>query len=160
MAKHEASREDLIRDAVAMVDRAEYVSAAAETVVVGFRSSGAISFYFGDQPVYQFSTERKLRRVYWEGIVKAESGRLTRWTKTYHDHAVQMIATPLESAEQATMLAEMQRRLIALRDGLGSGTWRLTREVSQPGSHASVRVKQWLEDMPETFEVADSPHAG
>ena len=62
MAKHEASREDLIRDAVAMVDRAEYVSAAAETVVVGFRSSGAISFYFGDQPVYQFSTERKLRR--------------------------------------------------------------------------------------------------
>ncbi len=142
-----------------MVDRVEYVSGTAPPIVVGFRPDGAVSFYFGEQPVYQFSAERKLRRVYSSGIVKAEAGRLIRWNKAYQKRGVQMLAVPLDAAEQSIMLSDMQRRLISLREGIHGGTWHPSREVSQPGSDAATRVRVWLEQMPDTFDVADSPRA-
>lgn len=158
MARHSSHREDLIQDATAMVDRAEFVSNDARVVVAGFRPEGACSFYFGEQPVYQFTAEPKLRRVFLDGILKAESGRLVRWEKSSRGGQVQMIARPVGTAEQSTLLSDMHRHLIELREGMLAGTWRLSKEVSQPGSHAAQRVQLWLANMPSCFEIAESPH--
>ena len=85
MARDESSREDLLREATALVERIELritapISAAHDRddhVVVGFRANGAASFFFGDDPVYQFNSAGQLRRAYCGGLLfKATHGRL------------------------------------------------------------------------------------
>jgi hypothetical protein len=99
MAREESDREDLLREATALVERIELsplpsdahsrgnaplpvpvrdrerasVSASsaskAETIVVGFRAGGAASIFFGSDPVYQFNAAGELRRAYCDGLL-------------------------------------------------------------------------------------------
>ena len=49
MARQEQEREDLLREAVALVERIEVQTAREQgTVVIGFRRDGAASVYFDD----------------------------------------------------------------------------------------------------------------
>ncbi len=157
MAKQMTEREDLIRDAVALVDRAEFVGGSVPPAVIGFRRDGSASVYFGDEPVYQFTSDYQLRRVYLLGILKAENGRLIRWEKTRTDHQVQMISRPLHPSDQAALLAEMRRMLSELHDGIGKKTIQAVRHVSQQGSDAVARAVEWLNNAPENFVVANCP---
>jgi hypothetical protein len=158
MAKYTSHREDLMREATALVDRVEFLAPDNTAVVVGFRSDGACSVYFGDQPVYQFSSERKLRRAFDGEIIKAERGRLVRCHKVYQAVSVRMLATPLDPAEQSRMLEELHRRLVALREGIHSGAWISGRAVSQSKADVAARVLDWLAELPETQQIADTPH--
>src|SRR4051794_11841558 len=78
MARHESDREDLLREATALVERVELTMAGSEEpIVIGFRRDGSCSMFFGADPVYQFNTQAELRRAFREGrLVKAEGGRL------------------------------------------------------------------------------------
>jgi len=68
MAREEEPREDLLREATALVERVELqIEGFAETIVAGFRRDGAASFYFGQDFVFQFNTANQLRRGYVEG---------------------------------------------------------------------------------------------
>jgi hypothetical protein len=99
MAREESDREDLLREATALVERIELsplpsdahsrgtaplpvpvrdrerasVSAGsaskAETIVIGFRADGAASIFFGSDPVYQFNAAGELRRAYCDGML-------------------------------------------------------------------------------------------
>ncbi len=78
MARDESSREDLLREATALVERIELVPHATDPliaasdlfdkhIVAGFRRDGALSVFFGEDPVYHFNAEgesapRVLRR--------------------------------------------------------------------------------------------------
>ncbi|MBL4883109.1 MAG: hypothetical protein JKY95_01065 [Planctomycetaceae bacterium] len=65
MARHEAEREDLVKEATAYVLRGEFAIPEWEhPIFIGFRKTGAFSFYFGSDPVYQFDAQGRLRRAF------------------------------------------------------------------------------------------------
>ncbi len=87
MARHEEEREDLMRDAKALVDRIELVVPGfEEPVVVGFRTNGAASFYFGQDAVYHFNSQLELRRAL----------STTRFTRRAVECSSQCIASELK----------------------------------------------------------------
>src|SRR5262245_37512289 len=80
MARHEQDREDLIREATALIDRCELVDlSGGDPWVVGVRAGGAVSIYLGSDPVYHFNSAGQLRRAFVDGeLWTAERGRLVR----------------------------------------------------------------------------------
>ncbi len=81
MARDEQDREDLLREATALVERVELAptdNEAGEHIVIGFRAGGAASVYFGGDTAYHFNSDGELRRAYADGLLyKADIGRLT-----------------------------------------------------------------------------------
>ena len=64
MARSEHDAEDLIRDATALTERAEFrLPDAAHPVIVGFRPDGCASFFFGLDEVFHFNSQANLRRA-------------------------------------------------------------------------------------------------
>src|SRR3954447_14030342 len=110
MARHESDREDLLREATALVERVELkVAGFEEPIVVGFRRNGSASFYFGAESVYQFNTARELRRAYIDGVLyKAEQGRLVSLTRERGENAVSMFRVELDDNEAADILARLR----------------------------------------------------
>ncbi|WP_166819758.1 hypothetical protein [Thalassoroseus pseudoceratinae] len=75
MARNESDREDLMREAIALVRRAELeIPEADEPVFIGFRRTGAFSIYWGADPVYQFDPEFRLRRAFVDGFLFRTTG--------------------------------------------------------------------------------------
>lgn len=76
MARQEHDREDLLAEAVALVERIELrVGDWPQSVTAGFRRDGSASFYLTADEVYQFNTARQLRRAFLAGrLIKARHG--------------------------------------------------------------------------------------
>lgn len=155
MARRELPREDLIRDAVALVDRIEFTSPDQPPVVVGFRQDGSVSFYFGAEPVYQFNAARALRRAHSDGIVKAENGRLVRLKKQRRTGQVQLVRHELDDAQQCEFLESALARLRQLRAQLDAGDLQVARQVSTADADVLSRVGDWLARLPEVLVVAE-----
>src|SRR5688572_18570527 len=65
MARQEQDREDILREATALVERVELlIPEFPEPIVAGFRRDGSASFFFGADPVLQFNAQGKLRRAF------------------------------------------------------------------------------------------------
>jgi len=160
MARHESAREDLLREATALVERIELrtigyelgasgsrsdsVLAAEVPIVVGFRASGAASFFFGDDPVYQFNTDGQLRRAYCDGrLFKAVRGRLVSLQRERSETAVQLISRELTDIEQNAFVLQMQQRLRGLAGGLEERLFTVVGQVPA-GTDVLGRVRAWL----------------
>ena len=75
MARQEVDREDLIAEAVALRRRIELALPGCDNpVVAGYRSTGALSLYFGADPVYQFDERGRLRRAFVGGHLYRTQG--------------------------------------------------------------------------------------
>lgn len=157
MARQESDREDLLREATALVARAELALAGvAEPVIAGFRRDGAASFYLGPDPVVQFDVARKVRRGFFRGLlVKAERGELVTLTRHRTDTETQLLRQEWTKPESAFYLAEMLRRLLELRQHLNAGTFRVVGAV--PSEQEVVpRLREWLDGLPAELAVASS----
>ena len=161
MARHESDREDILREATALVVRAELsVPGENEPVVVGFRAGGAASIFFGGDPVYQFNTAGELRRAYVGGLLyKADRGRLVEMKRERTGDAVVLLSRELPAAEAEFMLAEARRRIAAVGSALAAGTAAVQREVPEDGEVCD-RIRQWIERLPSRLIVANSPRVG
>jgi hypothetical protein len=155
MAKRESPREDLMRDAVALVDRIEFTSSGTAPVVVGFRRDGSVSFYFGEEPVYQFQANGVLRRAHLNGIIKAENRRLVRLEKRPTHGEVHLVRRPFDATEQRAFLEHALWRLRELGRQMDAGQLHVSRQMSHSGSDVLPRVKCWINDLPNALEVAD-----
>ena len=87
MAKQKQDKEDILREATALVNRVELKLGGEgepdDSVFVGFRRDGAVSFFFGAEPVYQFNTQHAFRRGYYQNtMLKAEQGKLVQLTRS------------------------------------------------------------------------------
>src|SRR5438045_3092531 len=113
MARQEQDREDLLREATALIERAEVQLPHDELpTLLGFRRDGSFSIYFAGDFVYQFNSNLELRRAHVHGLLyKAEKGRLVEIERRREPGCVALIRRPLSSEEQATFLAQMRRRL-------------------------------------------------
>jgi hypothetical protein len=161
MARLEEQREDLLAEATALVERAEFQIAAEQApVVIGFRRNGAAGIYFGQDVAYQFNTEIQLRRAYVDDrLFKADCGQLASLVRVRMADEVQLVRHDLDPTESADFLARMRLRIARLRDELLFGRAQLLRQVPISGD-ATARIVNWLRQLPDPIEVARSPRAG
>lgn len=161
MARQESDREDLLREATALVERIELAPTAGEGahVVVGFRRDGAASIYFGADPAYHFNAAGELRRAYSDGLlIKAERGRLISLDRVRQADEVQLLRRemPVEAEQKflGELIERMRMLLLQLRD-------RQLVSVGQMPADADVLgpVMAWLADR-DGVAVADSPRVG
>lgn len=160
MARQESDREDLLREATALVERAEFTFPdEAEPVVAGFRRDGSFSVYFGGDPVVQFNSARQLRRGFFAGrLLKADKGKLVWLTRERTAtesilHAREL--TPDESANLLTHAAELIDRLCS---HLRVGAFTLVGQVPADGDIVA-RILAWRTELPVPLQIASAPNA-
>lgn len=160
MARRESEREDLLREAIALVERIELSPAGApqgEHVTAGFRAGGACSIFFGTDPVYQFNASGQLRRAYCDGLLfKAVDGRLVSLRRLRQQGEVHLLRHDLTDSEQAAFLARMTDKLRGLAGRLDRAEGSV---VGQVPSDADVlgRLRKWLAHH-RGESIANSPH--
>jgi hypothetical protein len=159
MSRRESDREDLLREATALKERAELqIPSCEEPIVLGFRASGAASVYFGADPVYQFNTAGELRRAYIGGqLYKAERGRLVALTRERAAGEVGLIRNDLSATEQLEVLADMQRHLALLSQSLDEKSFVVLGQ-SPAEFDVANRIGNWFSALPRPILIAQAPN--
>jgi hypothetical protein len=156
MARQESDREDLLGEAVALVERIELaVHDEPASVVIGFRVNGAVSIYFGAAPVYQFNTSLQLRRAFSaEGPIKSEHGRLIQLVRNRTSECTELSSIPLSKSAQTDFLMAARERLHALCTAIADGKYQVIGVVPayQP---VLTRAQAWLCELPSVLTCAD-----
>jgi hypothetical protein len=125
MARDEQDKEDLLREATALIERVELTTTTHDgpasqrevrhSVVVGYRRDGSPSYFFGTDPVYQFNAAGELRRGFHGGkLLKAEQGRLVELTRKRTESATTLLSRDLSEIETGEVLDDARLRLTAL----------------------------------------------
>jgi len=161
MAREESDREDLLREATALVRRIEFrIPDHAESIVMGFRRDGAASIFFGADPVYQFNAAGELRRAFHDGnLFKAEQGRLVLLTRERTPTEVQLLRRDLDSAAAELFLAMMAAQLLAVRIAIAAGNVTVVGQVP-PEVDLLPACSSELERLTASPRIASSPRAG
>ena len=161
MAQQETDREDLLREATALVQRCELqILGFAESVVLGFRRDGSASVFCGAEPVYQFNIQNQLRRGYRQGsLLKGDQGRLIRLTRERMPTQVLLVRAELLPAEQDAILAEVTQVLKQLCQSLASGQYTLVGQVPAEGKLPELALA-WLQSFPFPVQIASTPNVG
>jgi hypothetical protein len=159
MARQESDREDLLREATALVERAELVVAGEhEPVTVGFRKDGSLSVFFGGDPVYQFNAAGQLRRAFASGLLyKAERGRLVELRRERSAAEVALVRRELTPKETTALLTAAKMRLTSLQTTLATGDYKVTGQVPADRDIVS-RVRDWLDQYLRSIEIASRPN--
>jgi hypothetical protein len=159
MSRRESDREDLLREATALVERAELkVAGFDEPVVVGYRHDGSASFFFGTDPVYQFNTAGELRRAFVGGLLyKAERGRLISLRRERSAAEVALVRSELGDQESASLLAAMRKRLDSLHAALTGGSFALAAQVPLEAD-VPRRMVRWLDALLTEIRIARVPN--
>lgn len=131
MAVHESDREDLMREAVALVRRIELqVPDEQDNVICGYRRNGSLAIYFGPDPVYQFDNEFRLRRGYVDGLLYRTQGTtLAALDRQRSTGVTQLVRHDLTPDELTEFLKSMTVRLQHFVNMLKSDTATIVAQV-------------------------------
>lgn len=155
MARQESSREDLLGEATALVERIELVPHASTKqilksivpptpIVAGFRKSGSLSLFFGEDPVYQFNAQGELRRAYRRGrLYKAVRGQLASLQRNRSDEKTELVRHDLTIAEQTHLVDDMIVHLSDFAKLLNSNEFDINGQVPADADILS-RLRKWL----------------
>ncbi len=160
MARQESDREDLLREATALVQRAEFqLAGEPEPVVAGFRRDGSFSLFFGGERVVQFNSAGQLRRGYFDGkLLKADKGRLVWMTRERTADAVVLHSRELSLAEAAETLQRATQLIESLSSALQQGTFTLVGQV--PAAEDIVPcILAWRNALLLPLQIAATPNA-
>lgn len=146
MARREHRREDLLRDARALVPRVQlHVELCGRTVEVfaGFRGD-ALSAYFDEDPVYHFTAAGELRRAFVDGrLLKAERRRLVALDRRRNSAEVVLQRDDLDAAAERNLLSRVESDLASLQEALQSQRFKLQGELPENGN-GLARLTAWL----------------
>jgi hypothetical protein len=160
MAREESEREDLLREATALVERIELAAAGAEDrehIFAGFRADGALSIYFGADPAYHFNSDGELRRAFCDGwLIKAEAGRLVAMERRRQEQEVQLVRHELADDAQAAFLASMSRRLHDFEQRLRSSALAIVGRVPADADVLGRLLTSFAQN--RIVKIAKSPH--
>ena len=133
MARQEADREDLIKEAVALLPRAEFqLPDSADLLTAGFRGDDAISLFFGQDPVYQFDQTAALRRAYVDGFLYRSQGTtLARLERIRTETQTTLQRQDLPEHELAQFQQTMTQRLQHLLNLFNAGHVRVLRSIPE-----------------------------
>jgi hypothetical protein len=160
MARDEQDRENLLAEATALVERVSLqIEGNTDVVLIGFRADDSASIYFGSEPVYQFTSDGRLRRALVDGLLfKAEHGRLVSLTCQRGANVVQLVRHELDERATRDFLADMRASLEALHHALCKGSVIVTGQVPE-GTDLAARVRCWLDEYAGRPRIASSPRA-
>lgn len=160
MARHESDREDLLREATALVERAEFaLPDEPEPVVAGFRRDGSCSLFFGGERVVQFNSAGQLRRGFFDGqLLKADKGRLVWLTRERTPTQTILHSRELAADESTAVLHRAAELVERLSSHLQAGTFTLVGQVPADGNIVA-RIVAWRTALPLPLQVAAAPHA-
>lgn len=160
MARDEHERENLLKEATALVERVQVQLANwPQKITAGFRRDGCFSVFFGADPVYHFNSRCELRRAYIAGhLIKAEQGRLVALERRRAAGRVELVRHVFDETDTKTLLSCAEEQLTALGVSL---TTSCVQSVQQVPASADVvgRMLAWLESCPLPIKVAHRPHA-
>jgi hypothetical protein len=159
MAREESDREDLLREATALVERIELApsDSVCSRIVIGFRAAEALSVFFDADPVYQFNTAGELRRAFLNGkLLKAERGHLISLERVRLPEEVQLVRHELTDDQQSALLENMNARLRKLAENLTSDRHTVIGQVP-PDADVLRRVCKWLTNH-VTPSIANTPN--
>ena len=133
MARNEADREDLMREAVALTERVElFVPGFEELITIGFRSNSAMSIFVGQDPVYQFDPSGRLRRAFVGGFLfRSQHSALARLERVRNESEVQLLRYDLSPSECAAFQQVMKDTLRRILSQLQEKTVRVERCVPE-----------------------------
>jgi hypothetical protein len=155
MSRQESEREDLLREATALVERVELrLADQPDSIVAGFRRDGSASFFFWQSPVYQFNSRRELRRAYVGGLLyKVDSGKLVEMRRERTATAVELRSRSLSSEEATQFLLDTEKWLSTLRNALAAGNVDVLGQVPND-KDVAARVIAWLQELPREIVLA------
>lgn len=153
VARHEADREDLWAEAVAMTERVEIsVPDQPEPVIIGYRDNGWCSVYFGQDVMLQFTSLGELRRAFCNGdLFRTQGTTLARLSRQRVPEEITLLRHDLTPDELAEFRQEVHARLQQLLEAILSGQVTIRRET--PLSNGTL-----LDEATNTLqEVLQSP---
>lgn len=129
MARNEADREDLMREAVALTERVElFVPGFEELITIGLRGNGAMSIFVGQDPVYQFDPSGRLRRAFLDGFLfRSQHSGLARLDRVRTESEVQLQRHDLSPQECDEFRARMRATLQQIALPVQQRTVRISR---------------------------------
>lgn len=158
MALEDHDREDLLRDACAMVERGECCMAGRQ-VVVGFRDRGQLSLYCGPDPVFQFNADRQLRRAYFQGRkIAADQGQLVEVVQKTRGGKVELVKVPVDQETRNCLMESLKEWLSKIDNSAlwNPFSWQFPEEVDSDCFRE--RLIDWLAQLPDEPEIADAPN--
>lgn len=165
MSRQQQNKEDILREATALVNRIEIKfsqkAVSKESVFVGFRRDGAVSFFFGAEPVYQFNTRHEFRRGYCKGaMLKADNGKICNLTRVREGDQLVLLSRDYSDEQTAEFLEEMKHALLVLYKEIRGGQWSILGAVVEAGTAEELlnRVADWLETHTSELQIADTPN--
>ncbi|HRA87089.1 MAG TPA: hypothetical protein PK992_03445 [Planctomycetaceae bacterium] len=137
MALFEQDREDLMREAVALPQRVELQVQGMETLVtVGFRTSSAMSVFIGQDPVYQFDPQGRLRRAFVDGVLfRSQHATLAMLKRERTETQTLLLRTDLTEDGLHEFRTTMLQKLGSLERTLKVGDYSVIRCVPEAESH-------------------------
>jgi hypothetical protein len=147
MARQSHHREDLLRDATALVPRILLqltIQREPCEVFAGFRQPESLALYFDDDPVYQFNSQGELRRAFVAGsIIKADGGGLVAWERSETLDQTAMLSRRLSLAETQEFSKSLLARLADLKTAITCNEFTIVGQVP-PDGDAFDKLQTWL----------------
>lgn len=133
MSQKESDREDLMREATALIRRAELAlpdRPMEDPVIAGFRRDGSLAIYFGADPVYQFDDKHRLRRAYVAGhLYRTQGDTLARLTRERSPQETLLQRHDLTPDELETFLTAARNHLAKLHAAIGSNAVQVIAQI-------------------------------
>lgn len=125
MARTEADRDDLFAEAVSYARRVEgRLLTTAHPVLVGFKTSGDGSFYFGPNQVYHFDAAGRLRRAFVAGFLYRSQGTaLVCLRRDRTDTETALLRSDMSETDATAFKSAMHAALRTLRTAMTENTW-------------------------------------
>jgi hypothetical protein len=137
MARHESDREDLMREATALIRRAELSypgRSENDPVITGFRRDQSLAVYFGADPVYQFDDQHRLRRAFVSGhLYRTQGQTLARLTREHRRDETVLHRHDLNADELQAFLQSAKNQLTELHRAIASNAARVLATIPADG---------------------------
>lgn len=147
MARHEEDREDLMAEATALVPRVELqIPGREDSVILGQRSAGRLSVYFGADPVYHYEPNGQLRRAYVDGLLYRTQGTtLAALRKARTETTSELQRHDLTPDELTAFLDRMRSDIGQLAASLSADTHRIVQRVPDQAEFPDRATVEQLE---------------
>lgn len=146
MARVESDREDLLKEAVALVRRMEFVPIdGEESIIVGFRQTGWLSIYFGPDRMYQFDESGRLRRAFVDGLLyRTQGAALAQMRRQRSETETTLVRRDLEGPELAEFRNQVLEKVRWLENLLSSDDVLIARRIPAEDEFLPADVQKQL----------------
>ena len=162
MTHQESDREELIRDATALLRRIELqLPGEEQPVVAGFRRQGEASIYFAQDPVFHFDKQGRLRRAFDSGdLYRTQGTTLARLRRVRSTDTTQLVRTDLTHAEAEEFLERMDERISRLQAAIAAGQANVVQRVPVEDEQILADLAAMLARIMNLDERLGPPFAG